>query len=98
MAKPDTKLKVSFGVELPVQERTSRYEALYELLTENSGVLGDVTDAITQICESVGSKTPNPTSAAATLRKKGFYATARLVDGQMRVFAGHNVELADDDE
>ncbi len=80
-------LKVNFGIEVPEATRESRYQPLYDLLETQPGQWADVTDALTQLSQEAGTKAASPSSSAITLRKHGFSATTRQVDGEARVFA-----------
>jgi hypothetical protein len=82
-----SKLKVNFGVEVPSSTRESRYQELYDLLKANKGQWADVTDAISALAQAQDAKVPTPQASAITLRKQGFEATTRQVDGEPRVFA-----------
>lgn len=94
MAK--AKLKVDFGVNVPTSTRESRYQELYDLLRQNKGQWADVTDAIAALAQAQDAKVPTPQASAITLRKQGFDATTRQVDGESRVFAAF--EPTDDGE
>lgn len=86
------KLGINFNVEPPKQDRSSRYQELYDALREGlkPGEWADVTDAVQKLAsESDSGKVPSPQATAVTLRKNRFAATAR---GD-RVFAG----IPDDD-
>lgn len=81
------KLQVNFGIEVPEATRSSRYQPLYDLLETQPGQWGDVTDALTQLSTEAGTTAASAPSSAITLRKHGFSATTRMVDGEARVFA-----------
>lgn len=88
MAKnTDSGLGVSFGVQVPEQSRASRYDELYDLLNSNPGEWADVTDAFRILAERAGAKVPSAQSSAITLRKQGFVAQTRKVDGVERIYA-----------
>lgn len=92
MAESKSKLKVNFGVEVPTSTRESRYQELYDLLEANKGQWADVTDAIAALAKAQDAKVPTPQASAITLRKQGFDATTRQVDGESRVFAAFEPE------
>ncbi len=85
-------IKVTFGIEVPEATRVSRYQPLYDLLATQPGEWGDVTDALDQLSQEAGTKAASPSSSAITLRKHGFNATNRSVDGVQRVFARQPIE------
>ena len=85
-------LKVNFGVDVPEATRESRYQPLYDLLEGTPGKWADVTDALEQLSQEAGTKAASPSSSAITLRKHGFSATTRQVEGEARVFAAYQLE------
>lgn len=86
------KLTLGFGVDVPEATRESRYQPLYDLLETQPGEWADVTAALEQLSQEAGTKAASPSSSAITLRKHGFSATTRQVDGEARVFAAYQVQ------